>query len=388
MLFSLRKYVLLLLTLSCCKQLTAQQTKEFTHIDTALFQDNAHHWYDIVEKTAVIHPSFNQPKYQSTQLQEIANNVLLYQKENGGWPKNYDIMAILTTQQKDTLLQNKQSVYTTFDNRTTYSHIALLSKVYYVIKDEQYKKAALKGIEFILTAQYANGGWPQFYPLQKNYSRYITFNDDAMAGIMFLLKDIIHQKLQYNFIDNALRIRIEHAFNKGIDCILKMQINDVGKPTVWCQQHNEITLEPIWARKFEPPSITNGESCKIILLLMSIQSPSPEVIQAIENAIVWLNESKIYNTRVKTVDATPTQFAYHFSNKDKVVIIDSTAPPIWTRYYELKTHRPIFCNRDSKIVYTLAEVERERRTGYGWYTYEPQKILNEYVKWKIKWNKQ
>jgi aspartate carbamoyltransferase catalytic subunit len=83
MLFSLRKYVLLLLTLSCCKQLTAQQTKEFTHIDTALFQDNAHHWYDIVEKTAVIHPSFNQPKYQSTQLQEIANNVLLYQKENG-----------------------------------------------------------------------------------------------------------------------------------------------------------------------------------------------------------------------------------------------------------------------------------------------------------------
>ena len=388
MLFSLRKYVLLLLTLSCCKQLTAQQTKEFTHIDTALFQDNAHHWYDIVEKTAVIHPSFNQPKYQSTQLQEIANNVLLYQKENGGWPKNYDIMAILTTQQKDTLLQNKQSVYTTFDNRTTYSHIALLSKVYYVIKDEQYKKAALKGIEFILTAQYANGGWPQFYPLQKNYSSYITFNDDAMAGIMFLLKDIIHQKLQYNFIDNALRIRIEHAFNKGIDCILKMQINDVGKPTVWCQQHNEITLEPIWARKFEPPSITNGESCKIILLLMSIQSPSPEVIQAIENAIVWLNESKIYNTRVKTVDATPTQFAYHFSNKDKVVIIDSTAPPIWTRYYELKTHRPIFCNRDSKIVYTLAEVERERRTGYGWYTYEPQKILNEYVKWKIKWNKQ
>lgn len=388
MLFSLRKYVLLLLTLCCCKQLTAQQTKEFTHIDTALFQDNAHHWYDIVEKTAVIHPSFNQPKYQSTQLQEIANNVLLYQKENGGWPKNYDIIAILTPQQKDTLLQNKQSVYTTFDNRTTYSHIALLSKVYYVIKDEQYKKAALKGIEFILTAQYANGGWPQFYPLQKNYSRYITFNDDAMAGIMFLLKDIIDQKLQYNFIDNALRTRIEHAFNKGIDCILKMQINDGGKPTVWCQQHNEITLEPIWARKFEPPSITNGESCKIILLLMSIQSPSPEVIQAIENAIVWLNESKIYNTRVKTVDATPTQFAYHFSNKDKVVIIDSTAPPIWTRYYELKTHRPIFCNRDSKIVYTLAEVERERRTGYGWYTYEPQKILNEYVKWKIKWNKQ
>jgi PelA/Pel-15E family pectate lyase len=65
------------------------------------------------------------------------------------------------------LLQNKQSVYTTFDNRTTYSHIALLSKVYYVIKDEQYKKAALKGIEFILTAQYANGGYYSFILYKK-----------------------------------------------------------------------------------------------------------------------------------------------------------------------------------------------------------------------------
>ena len=58
-------------------------------------------------------------------------------------------------------------------------------------------------IEFILTAQYANGGWPQFYPLQKNYSRYITFNDDAMAGIMFLLKDIIElqkESEQFSYI--------------------------------------------------------------------------------------------------------------------------------------------------------------------------------------------
>ena len=66
-------------------------------------------------------------------------------------------------------------------------------------------------------------------------------------------------------------------------------------------------------------------------------------------------------------------------------MIDSTAAPIWTRYYELKTHRPMFGNRDSKVVYSLTEVARERRDGYGWYTYSPQEVLNKYPNWLQRW---
>ena len=76
---------------------------------------------------------------------------------------------------------------------------------------------------------------------------------------------------------------------------------------------------------------------------------------------------------------------FRISNSDRVVVTDTTAPPIWTRYYELKTHRPLFCNRDSKVVYSLAEVDRERRDGYGWYTYGPQKVLDSYAAWQQKW---
>ena len=50
----------------------------------------------------------------------------------------------------------------------------------------------------------------------------------------------------------------------------------------------------------------------------------------------------------------------------------------------MKTHIPIFCNRDSKIVYSLAEVLRERRDGYGWYTYQPQQVLDRYAAWRLK----
>jgi len=79
------------------------------------------------------------------------------------------------------------------------------------------------------------------------------------------------------------------------------------------------------------------------------------------------------------------QTPFRVSTTDRVVVNEPGAPPIWTRYYELKTHRPLFCNRDSKVVYSLAEVDRERRDGYGWYTYGPQKVLNSYHEWQKKY---
>lgn len=380
------KPVLALIFLLCSSLLFAQkEDKEFQTIDTAIFADNAHHWYDIFEKERLIQPKKNQPRYKATELAAIADNILLYQKNNGGWPKSYDIQAILTAEQKDTLLAAKNEINTaTFDNRSTYSQIECLSKVYFVIKKERYKTAVLKGLDYILASQYANGGWPQFYPLQKNYSHYITYNDDAMAGVMKLLKEITDGKVQYAFLDAALKQKLKTAFDKGIECILKTQINDTGKPTAWCQQHNEVTLAPEWARKFEPPSICNGESVDIVLLLMSIKNPSKEIVAAVENAVAWFNESKILYIKEKTVKIKDTVFKYHTTNRDKIIVTDSTAPPIWARYYELKTHRPLFCNRDSKVVYSLAEVDMERRTGYGWYTYSPQKVLNRYNEWKRK----
>jgi PelA/Pel-15E family pectate lyase len=360
---------------------------DFRVIDTAIFLDASHHWYDLYEKDRVIQPKPNQPRYKATDLAAVADNILLYQKDNGGWPKNYDMLAILTPEQKDSLTKDKSVLNTTFDNRTTYSHIACLAKIYYVTKVEKYKQAALKGLDYIMAAQYANGGWPQYFPLEKNYSSHITFNDDAYSGIMWLLKDIAEGKPQYAFIDAGHRQQLKASFDKGLKCILQTQINDQGKPTAWCQQYDEVTLQPAWARKFEPPSICNGESVEILSLLMSINNPGKEIIDAIQYAVAWFKESEIPETRVKVIPAPDLVTPYKISKADRIVVHDSLAPPIWTRYYELKTHRPLFCNRDSKVVYSLAEVDRERRDGYSWYTYAPQKILNSYPKWQQKWAK-
>ena len=369
-----------------CNYAQDSSTAKLPVIDLSIFSDAAHHWYDINEKGAVILPREGHPQYKSTDITAIADNILLFQKDNGGWPKNYDMQAILTPDQVDSVVRSKSNTNTTFDNRTTYSQIAYLAKVYSYTKTPKYKASALKGLDFIVESQYTNGGWPQYYPLEENnYSRYITFNDDAMAGVMWLLKDIVDGKPEYSFIDDMHRLQLQSSFDNGLDCILKTQINDAGQPTAWCQQYDELYLQPAWARKFEPPSICNGESPKIVLLLMNIKKPSAAVINAVQSAVAWFKASAIKGIRIETFDAPEMVTPFRISKTDKRVVEDANAPIIWARYYELKTHRPLFCNRDSKVVFSLAEVQRERRDGYGWYTYEPQKIMNKYPAWQKQW---
>lgn len=351
-------------------------------IDPKPFADNANHWYGIKDTHNIINPRPGHPRYQPSEIVKIADNILLFQKNNGGWPKNYDVFAILTADQKDSVAAAKNEPTTTFDNGSTFTQIAALAGAYAATKNDKYKKAALKGFQFILRSQYKNGGWPQYYPLRSDYSRHITFNDGAFCGIMQLLKDVNDSKPEYSFLDKKLRGQLNLAYDKGLDCILKTQINDAGKPTAWCQQYDEVSLQPAWARKFEPPTICNSESAELVLFLMSIDHPRKEIAEAVENAVNWFRESQILNTRVKVIEATALPTAYRLSQTDRMVISDSSAPPIWTRYYELKTHRPVFCNRDSKLVYSLAEVDRERRDGYAWYVYYPQQVLDRYPVWK------
>ncbi|MDT3402551.1 pectate lyase [Mucilaginibacter terrae] len=367
------------------QQVCAQDKPAGHDISLSIFASSASHWYGIKDKHNVINPQKNQPRYKADDLEAIGDNILLYQKKNGGWPKNYDVTAILTPDQKDSLINDKGNLNTTFDNSTSYTHVAFLAKIYNVTHAQRFSDAAIKGIKYILEAQYSNGGWPQYYPLEKGYSRHITYNDDAFVGIMEVLGDVKDNAPVYAFLSDDLRAKVSKAFNKGIECILNTQIKDKSGLTAWCQQHDEFTLQPAWARAFEPPSICNAESVGIVQLLMSLDNPSPQVINAVQQAVKWFKTSAIQGIRVKDIQAAPDTSQYTVSHSDKVVVQDPNAPPIWTRYYELATHRPMFCNRDSKVVYSLAEVARERRSGYAWYTYSPQKVINKYPAWAKKW---
>ncbi|MBG7610642.1 pectate lyase, partial [Polaribacter sp. BAL334] len=157
------------------------------------------------------------PWFASEEAKNIAENVILYQRENGGWTKNNSLQKPLSINEREALKKLKSSNEgTTTDNGATYQEMLFLSKIYRFQPNEKYKESFLKGLHYLLEAQYENGGWPQFYPLKKGYYSHITFNDDSMANILFLLKEIKDKTNFYSIKPSEDVIqKVAIAFNKG-----------------------------------------------------------------------------------------------------------------------------------------------------------------------------
>ena len=294
--------------------------------------------------------------YASAEAMRIADNLLLYQRDSGGWPKNIDMAKPLDEKDLADLRRDRKSNDSTIDNGATFTQLSFLARVVTAQPQERHRESFLKGFDYLLQAQYPNGGWPQFYPDLEGYYKHITFNDNAMIGVMKLLRDVAAAKPAYAFVDEARRARAAKAVEKGIDCILKTQVIVNGRRTVWCAQHDEVTLAPAAARKYELVSLSGGESVEIVRFLMAIKNPSPEVVEAIESAVAWFKDSQVK---------------------------DPEGKPSWARFYEIGSNRPIFSGRDGRVKYNLSEIEEERRTGYAWYGDWPAKLFKEdYPAWK------
>ena len=318
--------------------------------------------------------------YGSAEALRIADNVVLYQRDSGGWPKNIDMGKPFDEIERPELLAHKKEIDSTIDNGATYTQLSFLARVYTMTLRERYRESFLKGLDYLFKAQYANGGWPQFYPDLSGYYKHITYNDDAMIGVIKLLRDVAAAKPNYAFVDDARRARAASAVEKGIECILKTQVVVNGRKTVWCAQHDEVTLAPAPARKYEVVSLSGGESVGIVRFLMSIKDPSREVMDAIESAVAWFEQTQLNGIKwIEKADASQP------GGIDRVVVQDPKAGPIWARFYELGTNRPVFVGRDAIVKYSVAEIEHERRVGYAWYVEEPAKLLNnDYPAWKDK----
>jgi PelA/Pel-15E family pectate lyase len=318
--------------------------------------------------------------YAGDEAVRIADNVLLYQRNTGGWQKGVNMARVLSGKDKAQLRKDKNKKDSILDNGATHTQMRYLARVYDATKLERFKKAFLEAVDYLLRAQYPNGGWPQRYPNPSGYSRYITFNDVAMIGAMTVLRDIAEKKPPYTLVDEQRRKKAEKAVQKGIECILKCQIIVGGKRTAWCQQHDEKTFEPRPARIYEKISICGGESVGVVRFLMSIDNPTEEIVEAIQSAVAWFDRVKL--TGIRQINK-PDESGRGY---DKVIIRDATAPPIWARFYQIGTNRPIFCGRDGIIKSSLAEIEHERRTGYSWYGYGPATLLaKDYPAWQKKW---
>jgi len=330
--------------------------------------------------------------YGTADATHIADVVLSFQTPAGGWSKNLDMSRtlrlpgqsyidgpdatarLMTPGDFGTVSDASWSYVGTIDNDSTTTQIHFLAKVVTALgantpKAAAYRKGFLRGVDYLLAAQYPNGGWPQVWPLAGGYHDGITYNDDAMTEVMELLQGVAAGSDEFAFVPNDVRTRAAASVQRGIECILTTQIVVDGKKTAWCQQYDPVTQQPASARNYEMPSQSAAESSKILLFLMDLPHPTAAEVAAIRGAGTWL-------TKVAIADS-----AFRPTPAGRDLVHMPGAPLLWARYYQIGTDKPLFGDRDKTIHDNVAEISTERRNGYSWYNSTPQRVVTRYAEW-------
>ena len=329
--------------------------------------------------------------YGTAPARHIADVIVSFQTPAGGWSKNMSFAGDLRQPGQPYAADNlnrfpdpedfdkprdpKWNYVGTLDNDSTNTELHFLAKVQSHLpgpEGDAYRASFLKGIRYLLAAQYPNGGFPQVYPLEGNYHDAITFNDNAVSESAETLTDAANGQGEYSFVPEGLRKQARAAADHALKCILASQIVIDGKKTIWAQQEDALTLAPVSARNYEPGALAASESADLLIYLMSLPNPSKELVASIDAGIAWLKGAAIYG--YEYTGGRGTEGGRHLAAKDG-------AGPIWSRYYSIPAQKPIFGDRDKTLHDNVNDLSLERRNGYAWYSGGEQEAIDRYAEW-------
>jgi len=329
--------------------------------------------------------------YGTYEARHVADVIVSFQTPAGGWSKNLDMSGAVRARGQSYTTNNLSrypgaddfdapkdphwNYVGTLDNDATNTELhflVLVSGATPGATGEPYRASFLRGIRYLLAAQFPNGGWPQVWPLEGGYHDAITFNDNAVTESAETLTAVAEGAGNYAFVPKELRQKAKTAADHALECILATQVVVKGQRTVWAQQHDALTLAPVAGRNYEPATLSSGESADVLVYLMQLPHPSPAVVEAINAGVAWLKAAAIMGQEWVGGRATPG--GRHLEAK-------AGAGPIWARYYSMTTGLPVFGDRDKTIHDDVSELSLERRNGYAWYSAGPQQALDAYATW-------
>lgn len=231
---------------------------------------------------------------------------------------------------------------TTLDDNTTQEALRLLMRVDQTLDfgDRPIHEAAEYALDRLMEVQYPIGAWPQrfsgpsdpaLYPVKSasypeswsrtfpgvDYKGFYTLNDNAMG-------DMIDVMLDASRIYKDRSAKYRASAERGGDFLLKAQMPD--PQPAWAQQYDR-DMHPAWARKFEPPAVTGGESQSAMRILMDLYRNTGEskYLEPIPRALAYLKASRLPDGRL-------------------------------ARFYELKTNTPLYFTKDYALTYSDADV--------------------------------
>jgi len=204
--------------------------------------------------------------------------------------------------------------------------------------DAKIHEAAEYGLAALLAAQYPNGAWPQRFdappdprefPVKKasypeswsriypgsGYSAFYTFNDNAIGDAI----DVMFEAHRV-YGDERYRASAERAGQ----FILLAQMPE--PQPAWAQQY-DAEMHPGWARKFEPPSVTGGESQGVMRTLLQLyrQTGNKKYLNPIPPAVAYFRRSQLADGQL-------------------------------ARFYELQTNKPLYFTIDYRLTYSDADM--------------------------------
>jgi hypothetical protein len=262
---------------------------------------------------------------------------------------------------------------TTLDDNVTQACLRVLMRVDKALgfEDAKVHEAALIALDKLAKAQYPNGAWPQRFveppdpgkfPVRKasypaswpwkwpgaGYYDHYTFNDNSVV-------DCIDTMLEAARIYNDQRYRA--SAEKGGAFILLAQMPD--PQPAWAQQY-DLEMHPSWARVFEPPSITGGESQGILKMLMVLfrETGERKYLDAVKPALAYLERSVL-----PPVQGEPSEMRKR------------AGEPAVARFYELKTNRPLYVTKGMQI--NVKGLGSSRPDGYE-LSYSDKSVITHY----------
>ncbi len=261
----------------------------------------------------------------------------------------------------DNNCKGQKSPPTTLDDNVTQACLRVLMRVDRELqfKDAKIHEAAEFALAKLMEVQYPNGAWPQRFaatpdfskfPVKKasypdswskkwpgeDYKNHYTFNDNTIADVidMFLEAGRIYKDKRYTA-----------AAEKGGGFILLAQMPE--PQPAWAQQY-DANMQPAWARLFEPPSISGGESQGLLEVLMVLYKETGEkkYLDAIEPALRWLEKTT-------------------FPDGKRIA-----------RFNELKTNRPLYITKGTQI--QAKKMGSARIDGYE-ISYDDKSVITHYA---------
>lgn len=259
----------------------------------------------------------------------------------------------------------------TLDDDTTQSALRFLVQLDRELKfaDNQVRESVRYALEALLSVQYPNGAWSQGFegppdpgrfpvtkashperwpwkwPGSQQYWFRYTFNDNSLADaieLMFLVEEV-YSDPRAGAPFNELAERCRTAAEKAGGFILLAQLPE--PQPAWAQQY-DFDMHPSWARKFEPPAVTGGESQGVLrtLLMLYRMTADRRFLEPVPRAIEYLQRSRLPDGR-------------------------------FARFYELETNRPLYFTKDYELTYDDSDVPTHYSFKVGDQT---ESILKEY----------